>query len=134
VGEGGRDGSCGAMDGSESSSLMRGAGDGVSGRDRPTPNATLFLLFPRLLRGAPVDRTASWDEGGGTGVLSSEASDGELGTSGDGERIGCIGAGPKGSQDPCLDSVISRIIEGVSACSNPRSRSRSAKTSLILVI
>jgi hypothetical protein len=67
-------------------------------------------------------------------VLSSEASDGELGTSNDGERMGCIGVGPKGSQDPCLDSVISRIIEGVSACSNPRSRSRSARTSLILVI
>jgi hypothetical protein len=67
-------------------------------------------------------------------VLSSDASDGELGMSNDGERIGCIGAGPKGSQDPCLDSVISRIIEGVSACSNPRSRRRSARTSLIFVI
>jgi len=40
-------------------------------------------------------------------VLSSEASDGELGTSSDGECMGCIGVGPKGSQDPCLDSVIS---------------------------
>jgi hypothetical protein len=59
VGEGGRDGSRGTMDGSESSSLIRGAGDGVNGRDRPTPNATVFLLFPRLLRGAPADRTAS---------------------------------------------------------------------------
>jgi len=67
-------------------------------------------------------------------VLSSEASDGELGTSNDGEHIGCIGAGPKGSQDPCLDSVILRIIEGVRACSNPCSRRRSARTSLILVI
>jgi hypothetical protein len=40
-------------------------------------------------------------------VLSSEASDRELGASNDGERMGCIGAGLKGSQDPCLDSVIS---------------------------
>jgi hypothetical protein len=46
VGEDARDGSWGAIDGSESSSLMRGAGDGVYGRDRPTPNATVFLLFP----------------------------------------------------------------------------------------
>jgi hypothetical protein len=30
-------------------------------------------------------------------VLSSEASDGELGMSSDGECIGCIGVGPKGS-------------------------------------
>jgi hypothetical protein len=134
VGEGGRDGSWGTIDSLESSSLIRGAGDGVYGRDRPTLNATLFLRFPQLLRGAPVERMASWEEGGGTGVLSSEASDGELGTSNDGERMGCIGAGPKGSQDLCLDSVISRIIEGVSACSNPRSRSRSARMSLILVI
>jgi len=77
---------------------------------------------------------ASWDDGGGTGVLSSEASDGELGISNDGECMGCIGVGQKGSHDLCLDSVISQIIEGVSACSNPRSRSRSARTSLILVI
>jgi hypothetical protein len=48
-------------------------------------------------------------------VLSSEASDGELGTSSDGERMGCIGVGPKGSQEPCLDLVILRTI-GVSAC------------------
>jgi hypothetical protein len=46
VGEGAHDGSWGAMDGLESSSLMRGAGDGMYGRDRPTPNATLFLRFP----------------------------------------------------------------------------------------
>jgi hypothetical protein len=59
VGEGGRDGSGGAMDGSESSSLMRGAGDGVYGRDRPTLNETLFLHFPRLLQGAPAERMAS---------------------------------------------------------------------------
>jgi hypothetical protein len=49
----------------------------------------------------------SWEDGGGTGVLSSEALDGELGTSSDGECMGCIGVGLKGSQDPCLDSVIS---------------------------
>jgi len=67
-------------------------------------------------------------------VHSSEASDGELGTSSDGERMGCIGVGLKGSQDLCLDLVILRTIEGVSACSNPHSRSRSARTSLILVI
>jgi hypothetical protein len=67
-------------------------------------------------------------------VLSSEVSDGELGMSNDGERMGCIGAGPKGSQDPCLDSVISRIIEGVSACSNLHSRSQSARMNLILVV
>jgi hypothetical protein len=59
VGEGGRDSSWGAIDGSESSSLIRGAGDGVNGQDRPTPNATLFLRFPRLLRGAPAERMAS---------------------------------------------------------------------------
>jgi hypothetical protein len=59
VGEGGHDGSWGAIDGSESSSLIRGAGDGGNGRDRPTPNATLFLRFPRLLRGAPVEQMAS---------------------------------------------------------------------------
>jgi len=35
-------------------------------------------------------------DGGGTGVLSSKALDGELGTSGDGEHMGCIGVGPKG--------------------------------------
>jgi hypothetical protein len=37
------------MDGLESSSLMRGAGDGVYGRDRPTLKVTVFLLFPQLL-------------------------------------------------------------------------------------
>jgi hypothetical protein len=78
----------------------------VYGQDRPTLNATEFLLFPRLLWGAPDEWIASWEEGNGTGVLSSEASDGELGTSNDGECMGCIGAGPKGSRDLCLDLVI----------------------------
>jgi len=67
-------------------------------------------------------------------VLSSDASDRDLGVSTDGEHIGCKEVGPKGSQDPCLDSVISQIIEGVSACSNPHSRSWSARMSLILVM
>jgi hypothetical protein len=59
VGEGAHDGSGGAIDGLESSSLIRGAGDGVYGHDRPTPKATLFLRFPQLLRGALDERMAS---------------------------------------------------------------------------
>jgi hypothetical protein len=59
VGEGGRDGSWGAIDGSESSSLIRGMGRGVYGRDKPTPKATLFLRFPRFLQGAPAERIVS---------------------------------------------------------------------------
>jgi len=45
VGEGAWNGSEGAMDGLESSSLIRRAGDGVYGQDRPTPKATVFLHF-----------------------------------------------------------------------------------------
>jgi len=53
VGESAHNGSGGAMDGLESSSLMRGAGDGVYGQDRPTPKVTVFLLFPHtLVRGS----------------------------------------------------------------------------------
>jgi hypothetical protein len=40
-------------------------------------------------------------------VLLSEDFDGDLGTSEDGECMGCNEAGPKGLQDPCLDLVIS---------------------------
>jgi hypothetical protein len=41
-----QDGSEGVLDGLESSSLIRGAGDGVYGQDRPTPKVMVFLLFP----------------------------------------------------------------------------------------